>query len=79
MRDGSGRFARMRSHLVAGEHRQLIDYLSMGDGASLAIPTLDHYLPMIYALALQENEEGIRFIHEGFQNVSISMRSFRLG
>lgn len=71
--------ARRRSNLLAREHEQLIDYLSMGDGSSLAIPTLDHYLPMIYALALQRNGEGIRFIHEGFQNGSISMRSFRIG
>jgi 4,5-DOPA dioxygenase extradiol len=71
--------AKMRLHLIAGEHKQLIDYLSMGDGSSLAIPTLDHYLPMIYALALQVKGEGIRFIHEGFQNGSISMRSFRIG
>lgn len=71
--------ATIRSHLLAGQHGQLIDYLSMGAGASLAVPTLDHYLPMIYALALQEDDEGIRFIHEGFQNASISMRSFCIG
>jgi 4,5-DOPA dioxygenase extradiol len=71
--------ARMRSHLAAGEHRELIDYLSMGKEASLAVPTLDHYLPMIYILALQEEGEGLRFTHEGFQNASISMRSFRIG
>jgi 4,5-DOPA dioxygenase extradiol len=70
---------RMRSHLFAGKHRELGDYLSMGGGASLAVPTLDHYLPMIYALALREEGEGLRFIHEGFQNASISMRSFRTG
>jgi 4,5-DOPA dioxygenase extradiol len=68
--------ARIRSHLLAGEHGHLINYLSMGSGAPLAVPTLDHYLPMIYALALQEEGETIRFIHEGFQNASVSMRSF---
>ncbi|MDD1663946.1 MAG: 4,5-DOPA dioxygenase extradiol [Methanomicrobiales archaeon] len=68
--------AGMRSRLLAGEHGHLVDYLSLGRGASLAVPTLDHYLPMIYALALQEEGERIRFIHEGFQNASISMRSF---
>jgi 4,5-DOPA dioxygenase extradiol len=70
---------RMRSHLLAGDHRELVDYLSMGEAASLAIPTLDHYLPMIYTLALQEEGEEIGFIHEGFQNGSVSMRSFRIG
>lgn len=66
----------MRSCLVAGKHHDLIDYQSMGDWASRAIPTLDHYLPMIYTIALQEDGEGIRFTTEGFQNGSISMRCF---
>jgi 4,5-DOPA dioxygenase extradiol len=68
----------MKSHLAAGEYRDLIAYQSL-DQASRAIPTLDHYLPMIYAIALQEEGETIRFIHEGFQHGSISMRSFRIG
>ena len=71
--------ARMRSHLLAGEHRDLIEYRSMGDGVALAIPTLDHYLPMIYALGLQEKGEPLRFTFEGFQNASISMRCFTIG
>ncbi|MBF0532648.1 MAG: 4,5-DOPA dioxygenase extradiol [Candidatus Omnitrophica bacterium] len=44
--------------------------------SSLAAPTLDHYLPMIYALALGEKGETLRFVHESIQNGSISMRSF---
>ena len=69
----------MRSRLLTGEHRELVDYLSMGGAASLAVPSLDHYLPMIYAIALQEEGEELRFVHEGFQNASVSMRSFRIG
>ncbi len=69
----------MRTHLVAGEHRDLIEYPSTGEWGSLAAPTLDHYLPMIYAIALQEEGEGLRFTHEGFQNGSVSMRGFRIG
>lgn len=67
---------KMRSHLVAGEYRKLIDYPTTGELASNAIPTLDHYLPMIYTIALQEEGETIRFTYEGFQNGSISMRCF---
>ena len=70
---------RMRAHLLAGEHPELIDYLSLGEGASLAVPTLDHFLPMIYTLALQDKGEELRFVHEGFQNASVSMRSFQIG
>lgn len=66
----------LKKYLDAGDHQGLIDYPVKGVGASLPIPTLDHYLPMIYTLALQEDGESIRYVHEGFQNGSISMRSF---
>jgi 4,5-DOPA dioxygenase extradiol len=69
----------MRSRLVAGDHDSLIDAVNKQEWAVRAVPTLDHYLPMIYALSLQEDEEPLRFTHEGFQNGSISMRGFRIG
>jgi hypothetical protein len=34
---------------------------------------------MIYALALQDEGEGVQFTHKGFQNCSVSMKSFRIG
>ena len=68
----------MRDRIAAGEHRELFTWEG-GGAASRAVPTLDHYLPMIYALALKEEGEKVRFTFEGFQNGSISMRSFRIG
>lgn len=71
--------ARLKSLLTKGDHRALMDYESIGKEAHLAVPTLEHYLPMVYTLALQEEGEALSFIHEGMQNASISMRSFRIG
>jgi 4,5-DOPA dioxygenase extradiol len=51
----------------------------MGRAFSLAVPTLDHYLPMIYTIALREEKEPLTFIFEGFQYGSISMRCFQIG
>jgi 4,5-DOPA dioxygenase extradiol len=51
---------------------------NLGKAASYAVPTLDHYLPMVYAIGLQEEGERITFTYEGFQNASISMRSFKI-
>ncbi len=62
-----------------GNHEEMINYESMGRSAALAVPTLDHYLPLIYTIALQEKDEPLSFIHEGFQNASVSMRCFRIG
>jgi 4,5-DOPA dioxygenase extradiol len=65
--------------LVSGNDRDLIRYARLGPSSSLAVPTLDHYLPMIYAVALREKNEPLAFTHEGFQYASISMRCFQIG
>jgi 4,5-DOPA dioxygenase extradiol len=65
--------------LVSGNHKGLINYLDFGKEAAYAVPTLDHYLPMIYAIGLQRKQDKLKFIHEGFQNGSVSMRAFKIG
>jgi len=70
---------KVKLNLLNKNHKNLIDYQKMSDFASLAVPTLDHYLPMIYTIALQEKNEPLRFVYEGFQHGSISMRCFQIG
>jgi 4,5-DOPA dioxygenase extradiol len=65
----------LRNALLDVDVEKLIDYRTM-PGGDLAVPTLDHYLPMIYALGMKRPDESLEFVHEGFQNKSISMRSF---
>lgn len=69
----------VKSNLTRRNHHDLVHYRNMGKSALLAVPTLDHYLPMIYTLALQEKNDSVSFIHEGFQYGSISMRCFQIG
>jgi 4,5-DOPA dioxygenase extradiol len=69
---------KIKANLLAGNHKDLIDYRKMGKVATMAVPTLDHYLPMIYVLGLQEKNEPLSFVHEGIQNGSVSMRCFRI-
>jgi len=45
----------------------------------LSHPTREHYLPMLYALGLAEEKEGVKYLFEGFQCGSASMRSFQIG
>lgn len=61
------------------EHGPLINYEALGVHARIAVPTNEHYLPLLYALAIKENNEEITFTHEGFQHGTISMRCFRIG
>jgi 4,5-DOPA dioxygenase extradiol len=70
---------KIKANLAKGAHEYLIKFPVMGKEGSLAAPTLDHYLPMIYAIALREKGEPFSFTYEGIQNASISMRCFQIG
>jgi 4,5-DOPA dioxygenase extradiol len=65
-----------KAKLEAGDHHALVNYESLGVTAKMAVPTNDHYLPMLYTLGALGGNEGVRFTHESFQNGSISMRCF---
>ncbi len=68
-----------KANLLEWNPEELINFEKMGNAASYAVPTLDHYLPMIYTIALREKDEPIAFTYEGFQHGSISMRCFQIG
>ena len=61
------------------EHKRLIEYQKLGKAAQLSIPTPEHYLPMLYAIALQEQGEEVTFFNEQMAFRSGSMRSFKIG
>jgi 4,5-DOPA dioxygenase extradiol len=70
---------KLKSLILNGEHDKLVNYQKLGNHIARAVPTNDHYLPMLYILGLQEKNDEITFIHEGIQNGSVSMRSFMAG
>jgi 4,5-DOPA dioxygenase extradiol len=55
---------------------RLLHYKKLSSVGNIAVPTNDHYLPMLYSAALREEGEQIEFFHESIQNASISMRCF---
>jgi len=65
--------------ILAGDHDRLVAYPTLGSSARLAIPTNEHYLPLLYILALQESREPVSFFAAGLPLGSISMRSVRIG
>lgn len=65
-----------KKHILSGDHKPLINYSSLGQPAMLSIPTPEHYLPMLYAIALQEEKEGITFFNDDIVGGSASMTSF---
>lgn len=65
--------------LLAGDFQQLIDYQKQGSALQLAIPTPDHYLPLIYTLGLKENSEDLSLFNNELIAGSLSMTSVRIG
>ena len=68
-----------RDRISAGDLEALQDYEKRGPQASLAVPTDDHYLPLLYAMAVREGDEPITFTYAGMELGSISMRCVRVG
>jgi 4,5-DOPA dioxygenase extradiol len=68
-----------RGLLLSGEHAPLVNYESLGEDARLSAPTPDHYLPLLYVIALQRQSDEVSFPVEGFDGGSISMLTVRIG
>jgi 4,5-DOPA dioxygenase extradiol len=69
---------RVRGLMGSGDVDPLIDYEAMGPDARLAAPTPDHYLPLLYVLALRRAGEPVTFPVEGIDGGSVSMLTVRI-
>ena len=70
----------MRELLLADEHNPLIDYENkLGSEATLAVPTPDHYLPLLYVIGTRTPSEPVAFPVEGVDGGSISMLAVQVG
>lgn len=66
---------KMKKLILNGGHQQLIDYKSQGTAFNLAIPTAEHFLPLLYILALKENNESVELFNDKAVAGSLSMTS----
>lgn len=65
--------------LVDGNFQNLIDYQKQGLSLQYAIPTPDHYLPLIYSLGLKNSSEDLVLFNDDLIAGSLSMTSVRIG
>lgn len=65
--------------IEAGNHAALIDYPRLHPKMLLAVPTAEHYLPLLYILALQEPIDSLGFFNETVTLGSMSMRGVQIG
>jgi 4,5-DOPA dioxygenase extradiol len=71
--------ARFKERIGYGHHDQLIRYEALGREALLAIPTPEHYWPLLYTLALQGSKDDITFFNDKAVGGSLTMTSVKIG
>ena len=69
----------LKQLITDGNHQALINYSALGREVQLAVPSPDHYLPLLYALALRENDEPVSFFNDKPVMGSLTMTSVRIG
>jgi 4,5-DOPA dioxygenase extradiol len=70
---------KFKSLIQDGNHKPLIKYSELGKDALLAIPTPEHYLPLLYTLGLKGSKDNISFFNDKSVGGSLTMTSVRLG
>lgn len=68
-----------KKKILDGDHAPLQNYLSLGRAAQLAIPTPDHYWPLLYTLGLQEKGEAATIFNDKAVAGSLTMTSVKIG
>ena len=68
-----------KEKISSNSHNDLIAYEKLGSAAKLAIPTPDHYYPLIYTLALQGKNDEINFFNDKAVGGSLTMTSVKFG
>ena len=71
--------ARMKELILSGDHKAIVGYSKLGRTARLAVPTPEHYLPLLYVLGVQNKAESVSFFADKVTLGSMSMRSVRIG
>jgi 4,5-DOPA dioxygenase extradiol len=69
----------VKDRIHAGDFASLIHYEKTGKAGMLAVPTMDHYAPLLYTLALADPSEPITDVYEEVIYGGLSMRTFRVG
>ena len=69
---------KFKKNITERNHKDLINYESMGQAAKLAIPTPDHYYPLLYILGMQEKNEEASFFNDVPVGGSLTMTSVKI-
>lgn len=69
---------KMKNYIVNGNYEPLISYRGQGKAFELAIPTPEHYLPLLYVLALKAENEKVTLFNDKAVAGSLTMTSVKI-
>jgi 4,5-DOPA dioxygenase extradiol len=64
-----------KKHILDKNHKPLLNYGTLHKDANLAIPTPDHYWPLIYSLGVQDDKDEVSFFNDKAIAGSLTMTS----
>lgn len=70
---------KMNEMILKGDHKSLIDYADQGRAFQLSIPTPEHYLPLLYTLALKDEKDEVSLFNDKAVGGSLTMTSVKIG
>lgn len=69
---------KIKEFIVKEEFDKLINYEKQGKAFGLAVPTAEHFLPLLYTLGLKQKDENIRFFNDKYVAGSLSMTCLKI-
>lgn len=70
---------KLNNLILDNNHQELINYRKLGREIQLAVPGPDHFLPLLYTLALKDNKDNISLFNDKTIMGSLSMTGVRIG
>jgi 4,5-DOPA dioxygenase extradiol len=70
---------KMKKFIIDGNHKELVNFRSQGKAFDLAIPTPEHFLPLLYSLALQDKNEEVKLFNDKAVAGALTMTSVKIG
>ena len=75
---GSVCLSQIKQFIMNDDHQSLINYSKQGKSFQLSIPTPEHFLPLLYILALKEKNDQISFFNDKTVAGSLSMMCVKI-
>lgn len=68
----------IKESIESGNHDNVINYLSLGEAAKSAVPTPDHFNPILYILGASDEKDKISIYNNNCMMGALSMTSYLL-